>query len=138
MKRVILESPYKGDIETNVAYARRALRHSLSLGESPIASHLLYTQPGVLDDNIEEERNWGIEAGLAWGTVADATVLYLDLGVSNGMKKGIEFAQLNRPIIGRWLDYSHDEGIEKVLTFLHSLHMFTELRSYAPNSDPHA
>jgi hypothetical protein len=39
-------------------------------GEAPIASHLLYTQPGVLRDEIPEERRHGIDAGLAWGAVA--------------------------------------------------------------------
>ena len=67
MKRVILESPYAGDVERNVAYARACLRDSLLRGEAPIASHLLYTQPGVLDDQIPEERQMGIDAGLAWG-----------------------------------------------------------------------
>jgi len=67
MKRVIVESPYKGDIPTNVAYAREALRDSLMRGEAPLASHLLYTQEGVLRDEIPEERALGIEAGLSWG-----------------------------------------------------------------------
>ena len=52
LRRVILESPYAGDIERNVAYARAAMRDSLLRGEAPIASHLLYTQPGVLDDQV--------------------------------------------------------------------------------------
>jgi hypothetical protein len=47
MRRVIIESPYSGDVETNVAYARAALRDCLSRGEAPLASHLLYTQPGA-------------------------------------------------------------------------------------------
>lgn len=45
MRLVILESPYAGNIEKNVAYARACVRDSLSRGEAPIASHLLYTQP---------------------------------------------------------------------------------------------
>ncbi len=64
MKRVILESPYAGDVEKNLAYAREALKHSLSCGESPLASHLLYTQ--VLDDASPNERLLGIEAGYDW------------------------------------------------------------------------
>src|SRR5690606_21487830 len=40
-RRVIVESPYAGDVETHVAYARAALRDCLSRGEAPIASHLL-------------------------------------------------------------------------------------------------
>ena len=43
------------------------LRDSLLRGEGPITSHLLYTQPGVLDDQIPEERQMGIDAGLASG-----------------------------------------------------------------------
>ncbi len=48
MKLVILESPYAGHVDANVAYARMAMHDSLLRGEAPIASHLLYTQPDVL------------------------------------------------------------------------------------------
>jgi hypothetical protein len=65
----------------------------LSRGEAPIASHLLYTQPGILDDTTPVERNWGIEAGLAWKRVADASVVYTDLGISRGMQHGIDAAK---------------------------------------------
>jgi hypothetical protein len=99
MKRVILESPFAGDVEENIAYARECLRDSLLRGEAPIASHLLYTQPGVLDDNVPAERTHGIDAGLAWGAVAEATVVYVDLGVSRGMQYGIANAEkAGRPV----------------------------------------
>ena len=42
MRLVIIESPYAGDIEANVVSARACVRDSLSRGEAPIASHLLY------------------------------------------------------------------------------------------------
>ena len=90
---VILESPYAGDIERNEKYARACLRDSLMRGEAPIASHLLYTQPGVLDDTIPNDRRLGILAGLAWRTVAHATVVYTDLGISAGMMQGIKAAE---------------------------------------------
>ena len=93
MTRVILESPFAGDIERNIEYARMCVRHSLSLDEAPIASHLLYTQDGILDDNIEEERMWGIHAGLAWKEVADKQVFYIDYGMSRGMEYGLEYAK---------------------------------------------
>lgn len=93
MRLVIVESPYAGDIETNVEYARACVRDSLSRGEAPIASHLLYTQPGVLRDEVPEERQWGIDAGLAWKAVAEASVVYTDLGVSRGMEYGISAAE---------------------------------------------
>ena len=85
MKLVVLESPYAGDVDRNVAYARAAVGDCLRRGEAPIASHLLFTQPGILDDDVPEERRLGIDAGLAWHAVADAIVFYLDLGWSSGM-----------------------------------------------------
>ncbi|MEX0869958.1 MAG: hypothetical protein WDZ39_00840 [Candidatus Spechtbacterales bacterium] len=132
MKRVILESPYgsKTDIEIaeserygrdapeteskrlsrvkrNEQYARFCLRDCLLRGEAPIASHLLYTQPGVLDDSVPEERKLRIEAGLVWGALAELTVAYLDLGISEGMKQGIERAEKEgRPIEYRYLPYA--------------------------------
>lgn len=93
MRRVIVESPYAGDVATNTEYARACVRHSLSLGEAPIASHLLYTQPGILNDEIPSERQWGIDAGLTWRTVAEASVVYTDLGISKGMQYGIDAAR---------------------------------------------
>ncbi|WP_230280254.1 hypothetical protein [Croceicoccus sp. Ery15] len=85
-KLVIIESPFAGEIEANVEYARRAMSDSLKRGEYPIASHLLYTQPGILRDEIPEERELGIMAGLAWRRVADRAVFYVDRGWSGGMR----------------------------------------------------
>lgn len=98
-RRVIVESPFAGDIERNMAYARAALRDCLLRGEAPIASHLLYTQEGVLNDDVPEERLLGIEAGLSWSAAAEATVVYGDYGMSRGMQYGIENAtRAERPI----------------------------------------
>jgi hypothetical protein len=93
MRLVIIESPYAGDIEANVKYARECVRDSLSRGEAPIASHLLYTQEGILRDEVPEERQWGIDAGLAWRKVAEASVVYTDLGITKGMEYGIKAAE---------------------------------------------
>lgn len=93
MRRVIIESPYAGQVEANVAYARLCMRDSLARGEAPFASHLLYTQPNILRDDVSAERKLGIEAGLAWGAAADATVVYTDLGFSEGMRQGIAHAE---------------------------------------------
>jgi hypothetical protein len=86
MKRVVLESPFAGNVERNVAYAKMCIKDMLDRGEAPIASHLLFTQPGILDDNKPEDRKLGIEAGLAWYEGADLVVFYTDFGISNGMK----------------------------------------------------
>lgn len=100
-RRVVLESPYAldGKTDRNVRYARRAVRDALLRGEAPVASHLLYTQPGVLDDTVPEESEAGIEAGLAWVTVAQATVVYQDHGISYGMQRGIARAVAARQVV---------------------------------------
>lgn len=99
MKLVIIESPFAGDVEANQDYARACLADSLARGEAPLASHLLYTQPGVLDDTIPEQRTQGIQAGLAWGYHADLTAVYLDRGMSRGMDIGVLRAQMcGRPV----------------------------------------
>lgn len=101
---VILESPYSGNTARNVRYARAALRDSLRRGEAPIASHLLYTQPGVLDDNDPAERAQGIVAGLAWRHVAARSVFYLDLGWSQGMREAADLARREaRPVEHRYI-----------------------------------
>jgi hypothetical protein len=89
MRRVIVESPYAGDIIRNEAYARACIKDCLNRGEAPFASHVLYTLESILDDSVPEQRALGMEAGFAWGSVADATIVYLDLGMSSGMQEGI-------------------------------------------------
>lgn len=93
-RRVVVESPYAGDaatVERNETYARQALRDCIFRGEAPFASHLLYTQPGVLVDGVKWERDLGIECGFAWGAIADAVVVYGDLGITEGMQRGIKY-----------------------------------------------
>jgi hypothetical protein len=82
---VIIESPYAGDVESNLTYARKCVRDSLLRGEDPLASHLLYTQEGILNDSVPEERARGMSAGLRWYAVADKVIFYLDRGFSSGM-----------------------------------------------------
>ncbi len=91
MIKVILESPYAGDVKRNVEYAQQCMLDCLMRNESPIVSHLLYTQ--VLDDNIPEDRKLGIAAGLAWIDVVDKHVFYIDYGYSVGMLAAKELAE---------------------------------------------
>lgn len=99
MRRVIVESPFAGDVEKHLRYVRACMRDALQRGESPYASHALYTQAGVLDDAIPEERELGIHAGFEWREAAHATVVYTDCGTSSGMRYGIEHAtKIGQPV----------------------------------------
>lgn len=93
IRRVILESPFAGadleEREVNIDYGRAAMRDALLRGEAPIASHMLYTLPGVLDDDDPAQRRRGMNAGFAWLAVVDYAVVYTDRGISIGMQEGI-------------------------------------------------
>jgi len=112
MRLVAVESPYAGAVERNLKYARAAVADCISRGEAPIASHLLFTQPGILKDDVEFERELGIKAGLEWATKADARVAYINFGISSGIKKGI----LHAKSIGQVVEYrrlaSWDDHLE--------------------------
>lgn len=106
MKLVIVESPYKGNLFQrwlNKRYARKCILDCLLRGESPLASHLLYTQ--VLNDQIPEERKIGIESGLAWVAHADVMAIYIDRGISGGMCSAeLRANRLGIPVEHRSLD----------------------------------
>ncbi len=102
---VDVETPYSANSEkemwTNLLYARACVRDSLMRGEIPFASHLFYTQSGILDDNIPKERELGIDIGkvLIESLPGIVTVVYNDLGISKGMQYGIDRAKKNGRII---------------------------------------
>lgn len=99
---VVLASPYAGNRELHVAYAKRAMYDSLLRGEAPFASHLLYTQEGVLDDDEPGERKLGMDAGMAWITKCAMLVVYEDYGLSSGMTAEINRAKHHRiPVVYR-------------------------------------
>ena len=93
LRRVIIESPYAGDIARNTLYARLCLKDSILRGEAPLASHLLY--PQVLDEASPHERELGIQCGLAWlqSLGPDALIIYSDLGISPGMQRAWDIAR---------------------------------------------
>lgn len=100
---VFVESPFKGenweDTTRNIFYAKACVRDCLLRGESPYASHLFFTQTGILNDAIEAERLLGIAAGQLIGDRCDLRAIYDDLGISQGMQYGIKRAQkINQPI----------------------------------------
>ncbi len=60
-KLVYIASPYAGDVERNVEFARHACRFCIVKGHTPVAPHLLYTQ--MLDDADPVQREIGLSLG---------------------------------------------------------------------------
>ena len=89
MKLIYVASPYAGDIEQNTAFARKACRHVMSEGHAFFAPHLLY--PQLLDDSKPQERQAGLDMGLAMLPRYDELWCYGDR-ISFGMHLEIEEA----------------------------------------------
>jgi len=106
VKRVIVESPYASHIERTTEehkkYAIECMSDCFLRNEAPFASHVLY--PQVLNKMTKVARSAGILAGISWGRYAHARVIYTDLGITQGMKNGIQDSLINGiPIIYRSL-----------------------------------
>ena len=90
---IIIESPCAGDVEGNLAYLNRCIRHCIyEMNETPYASHLMLT--GALNDLDPTEREDGILAGfdMADGLIETGAyrVFYVDRGISSGMRRALE------------------------------------------------
>ena len=88
-KLVYIASPYSGDVERNVAFAKAACRYAMNQGVTPIASHLLY--PQMLDDGVPEERKLGTDMGLRILKVCEE-VWVCGSELSSGMEQEIRVA----------------------------------------------
>lgn len=99
---VVVESPFGNPdpwvVEHNLAYARACVRWCLQRGMAPFASHCIYPQCG-LDDQDPASRRLGMEAGFAVNKHAAATIVFTDLDVSSGVEAGIADAVAHgRPV----------------------------------------
>lgn len=90
MKIIFIASPYAGDIEKNIAYAKQACRYVLNEGNAFFCPHLLY--PQILDDNNPEERKLGISLGKEFLVKCDELWAFGD-HISSGMFEEIQFAR---------------------------------------------
>lgn len=121
---VDIETPYASanlkEVLRHIRYTRACVRDSLMKGEIPFASHLFYTQAGILDDNMMKERRKGIMAGKRLIEKLGAyTVVYTDLGISEGMQLGIKIAKKS----GRKIKYrTLGKGWEKKFFRLEDRH----------------
>lgn len=87
---VYICSPFSGDVEGNIANARRYCRFAVDKGFIPIAPHLLY--PQFLNDNDPNERELGLLFGNALISKC-AEIWVFGSRISSGMEAEIKRAQ---------------------------------------------
>lgn len=90
-KLVFICSPLRGDYIENQNRAKEYCREAIMAGVIPIAPHVYFTQ--FLDDNVESERNLGIDSGIALLDICSEIWIYAEKGISNGMKTEIEHSK---------------------------------------------
>lgn len=96
-KLVYIASPYAGDVEANVAFAKAACRYAIEQGATPVAVHLLY--PQLLDDSVPAEREMGLQMGLRVLEACDELWLCGER-ISQGMRAEFSTAkQMGIPVI---------------------------------------
>jgi len=90
MKLIYVCSPYRGDVELNVARACRYCRFVYTQGAVPFAPHLHNTQ--FLDDCIPNEREAGILLGLHMLQYCDELWIFGDK-LTEGMASELKAAR---------------------------------------------
>jgi hypothetical protein len=103
-KLVCIESPWAGlgGGEKAASYLRDCIRDSISRGEFPIASHAIWCVAGGISDSVEANRFRGMSAGMKFIEVCDLVAVYTDHGISQGMRRAIDYAGVcGKPIVAR-------------------------------------
>lgn len=89
---VYICSPYRGDVERNVKYARELTRSAALLGYIPITPHLYLTE--ALIDEIPEERKIGMELAKKILKKCSMVIVGKRYGISEGMESELRFARV--------------------------------------------
>lgn len=86
---VYICSPYRGETERNITYARDLVRYVVQYGV-PICPHLYL--PQVLDDSNPAEREQALHIGLQLLSCCDVLLVGARYGISEGMQAEIDRA----------------------------------------------
>lgn len=89
-KLIYICSPYRGEVERNLQYARELPRIALDNDFVPITPHLYLTQ--AINDEVPEEREKGMEAGKELLKHCKYILIGSKYGLSAGMLEEIEIA----------------------------------------------
>ena len=92
-KRILVISPYSGDVRRNLSYLEHCLKYVIAQGHAPFAPHWIY--PQYLDDKDPDQRELGLHMGLAWGEKAQEIWIFRDLGETEGMAYEIGYYKMN-------------------------------------------
>jgi hypothetical protein len=111
VKLVYICSPYAGNTDQNIRFAKASCRYAASQGCAPIAPHLLY--PQFLNDSVPSERDVGIRMGLRLLSPCDELWI-CGSRISAGMENEItEAKRLGIPVRTISAQQLQEEGVVK-------------------------
>src|SRR5271169_7133299 len=106
MRRVIVEAPYAGWSWPHLSYVQSCMDDCLAHGEAPMIGYLLYPPrygPAAID------------ASLAWESVAEALVVYVDMGMWHNMRQDIvRSVEIRRAIEVRAIEPSNQSIADRI------------------------
>ena len=89
MKKVYICAPLAGDVDENIKKVKRYTRYALICGTAPVVPHFYGL---CLDDNLKNEREIGLAAGLSLLWFCDEMWVFGD-EITEGMKGEINFCK---------------------------------------------
>lgn len=107
IKIVYIASPFAGDIERNISFAKSAAKYAIGKGVAPYIPHL--TLPAVLNDDDPKERALGIKLNCEILSRCDELWVFRIRGISSGMKTEIDHAK-EKGIPTRFFDIDPQDG----------------------------
>ena len=88
MKKVYICAPLAGDVQGNLEKAKRYSEYALRCGAAPVTPHFYAL---CLNDNVPEEREMGMAAGLSLLWFCDEVWVFGDQ-TTDGMREEIKLA----------------------------------------------
>jgi hypothetical protein len=100
---VVIESPWAGlgAGEKAKAYLRACIRDSLSRDEIPWASHAMLAWTRALYEEDEEQRAEGIQVNKRMIVKAELIAIYVDHGISAGMREAEIYSKMHGKTVER-------------------------------------
>ena len=96
-KKIFVSSPLRGNLVINIENAKKYCHWVVNKNHIPYAPHIFFTQ--FLDDEIPEERDFGLNAGFEFLKVCDELWVF-GSRISEGMQMEIDLAnELKMPIV---------------------------------------
>lgn len=114
-RTIYVASPCRGEVASNLRFARAVAAHIARRGNTPVGSHLVLA--AALDDEVPSDRSCGLDAGLHLVSKCDLLYAFVKAGSEPSEGVGLEAAEavsLHIPV--HWFTFTLDDSGKAVVT----------------------